>query len=304
MTEIVSVSQTDLKWPKYTGKVRDTYDLGGGFLLIISTDRISAFDVIFNEPVPGKGVILNEMSKFWFSITEDVTPNHLNTKESQTFEGGILNLIPKHLVNRSMIVKKAERVNIECVVRGHIAGSAWEEYVKDGTINKSPVKQILHPGDAFLDPIFTPTTKADAGHDQSLSDDETVNLIGTDLFNALKSKSLELFNYAYEIAKLRGMILADTKFEFGFLDGELILIDELLTPDSSRFWDENEIQYGRFPPAYDKQFLRQWLMDKGWNQEPPPPALPNEIIIKTRDRYLEAYKRITGTELQLKKEIT
>ena len=301
MRKIVSVSQTNLNWPKYTGKVRDTYDLGNGLLLIISTDRISAFDVIFNEPVPGKGVILNEMSKFWFSITEEVTPNHLIPKGSKTFGEEIINLIPKHLVTRSMIVKKAERINIECVVRGYIAGSAWAEYVKDGTINKSPVTQILQPGEAFLDPIFTPTTKADAGHDQSLSDEEAVNLIGTDLFNMLKSKSLELYEYAYEFAKVRGMILADTKFEFGFFDGALILIDELLTPDSSRFWDENEIQYGRFPPAYDKQFLRQWLMDKGWNQEPPPPALPNEIIIKTRDRYLEAYKRITGTDLQFGK---
>ena len=291
---MISVKNTNLPWEKYSGKVRDVYDINGSEMLIISTDRISAFDVVFNEIIPGKGILLNQLSNFWFSKTSDIVKNHII--RSQT----IPNNFPNNLINRTMFVKKTERINLECIVRGHIAGQAWDEYNCYGTINKKPIKENLYKAQKFKYPIFTPSTKSETGHDVPLSDSEAIEVVGNQTFTKLKEISLEIFNFAYNYMKSKQMILADTKFEFGLHNGELILIDEILTPDSSRFWEENDIKKDHFPPAYDKQFLRQWLIDSGWNKEPPPPTLPNNIIRKTLERYLRAYERITENSLDLK----
>ena len=291
---MISVKDTNLPWDKYSGKVRDVYDINGSEMLIISTDRISAFDVVFNEIIPGKGILLNQLSNFWFSKTTNIVKNHIIRNQT------IPNNFPNNLLNRTMFVKKTERINLECIVRGHIAGQAWDEYNSYGTINKKPIKENLYKAQKFKYPIFTPSTKSETGHDVPLSDSEAIEVVGNQTFTKLREISLEIFSFAYKYMKSKQMILADTKFEFGLYNGELILIDEILTPDSSRFWEENDIKKDQFPPAYDKQFLRQWLIDLGWNKEPPPPALPNNIIRKTLERYLRAYERITENSLDLK----
>ena len=291
---MISVKDTNLPWEKYSGKVRDVYDINGSEMLIISTDRISAFDVVFNEIIPGKGILLNQLSNFWFSNTSNIVRNHIIQNQN------IPSNFPDNLLNRTMFVKKTKRINLECIVRGHIAGQAWEEFNSYGTINKKPIKENLYKAQKFKYPIFTPSTKSEVGHDLPLSDSEAIEIVGNELFTKLKEISLDIFNFAYKYMKTKQMILADTKFEFGLHNGELILIDEILTPDSSRFWEENDIKKDHFPPAYDKQFLRQWLIDSGWNKEPPPPALPNNIIHKTLERYLRAYERITENSLDLK----
>jgi len=280
--------------------VRDSYDLGDK-LLIVSTDRLSAFDVVLPDPIPDKGRVLNQISCFWFEKTSQVMPNHLITPidnlDSLKQYLPPNNTPPDYLVGRSMIAIKAERVPVECVVRGYISGSAWAEYKQTGTICGMPTPKGLQESQELPEPIFTPTTKAESGHDEPLSKKEMENLIGKSTAHELEEKSLAVYQYAQDYARGQGIIIADTKFEFGFVDGKLILIDEILTPDSSRFWDTAQYTVGRSQPSLDKQPVRDWLVAAGWNKEPPAPKLPPEVIEATTRRYVKAYERLTGKRL-------
>jgi phosphoribosylaminoimidazole-succinocarboxamide synthase len=298
----ILLSEANLPLPLFCrGKVRDTYDLGDK-LLIISTDRLSAFDVVLPNPIPDKGLVLNQLSCFWFEKTRQVMPNHLLTPVDTTdllkrfFPDEITT--PDYLIGRSMITLKAERVPVECVVRGYISGSAWAEYKETGTISGISAPKGLQESQELPQPIFTPTTKAEAGHDQPLNKKEMENLVGKSTARELEEKSLAVYRYARDYARRQGIIIADTKFEFGFVDGKLILIDELLTPDSSRFWDATQYTVGCSQPSLDKQPVRDWLVASGWNKEPPAPMLPPEVIKATTHRYREAYYRLTGRTLQ------
>ncbi|OGN91400.1 MAG: phosphoribosylaminoimidazolesuccinocarboxamide synthase [Chloroflexi bacterium RBG_13_50_10] len=297
----IMLSEANLPLPLFCrGKVRDTYELDGK-LLIISTDRLSAFDVVLPNPIPNKGLVLNQLSCFWFEKTRHVMPNHLvapvDTADSLKSYFPDKTTPPDYLIGRSMITLKAERVPVECVVRGYISGSAWAEYKKAGTISGLSAPKGLQESQELPQPIFTPTTKAEAGHDEPLSKKEMENLVGKATARELEEKSLAVYQYAREYARGRGIIIADTKFEFGFVDGKLILIDELLTPDSSRFWDTATYTVGRSQPSLDKQPVRDWLVASGWNKEPPAPMLPPEVIEATTRRYVEAYNRLTGRTL-------
>jgi len=298
-----AVLETNLPGLLYRGKVRDTYDLGDDRLLMVASDRISAFDVIMEQPIPGKGVILTQMSSFWFDIIGHVMPNHVIATvsddvamENVEITGALVDLSPE-IARRSMVIKKAERLDIECVVRNYIAGSAWAEYQESGTMNGQPLPAGMKAADRFSEPVFTPSTKAESGHDMPMTPQEAKDLVGVEMHHILEEKSVEIFQVAHDYAAERGMILVDTKFEFGFVDGELTVIDEVLTPDSSRYWDVNDWAPGNFPPAFDKQFLRAWLLDNNWNQEPPPPVLPTAIVEQTQARYLESYRRLSGKSL-------
>jgi len=295
---------TDLPLPLFIrGKVRDTYDLGN-HLLIIATDRISAFDVVLPSGIPNKGFVLNQLSIFWFRQTTNLMPNHL----IEAVDGvhcldtyiSIENRFPcpSYLTGRSMVVKKVKRIPIECVVRGYLAGSGWAEYQQYGAISGLHLPEGLQESQELPEPLFTPTTKAETGHDQPLTMDEMRKLVSKDVAEEIKEKSLEIYNYAREYARKRGIIIADTKMEFGLEDGKLILIDELLTPDSSRIWDAERYQIGQSQPSYDKQPLRDWLVASGWNKEPPAPMLPPEVIEATAKRYEQAYQRLTGKEIR------
>lgn len=276
----------------YRGKVRDTHDLGDEFLMV-ATDRISAFDVVMPNGIPDKGAVLSQISAFWFAKTADIVPNHFVRAGADRPD---LSLAPD-IQRRSMVVKKAQRIEVECIVRGYITGSAWSEYRKTGTIQGNPAVPGLVEGDKFPEPLFTPTTKADVGHDENMSFDEVVDMVGMETAVRLRDTSIEVFNFAHDFALGRGIVLADTKIEFGFIDGQLSLIDELLTPDSSRFWDAQEYAPGKSQPNFDKQFVRDYLDSVGWDHEPPAPALPDDIAAKTRDRYLEAFQRLTNESL-------
>ncbi|MCH7621647.1 MAG: phosphoribosylaminoimidazolesuccinocarboxamide synthase [Chloroflexi bacterium] len=287
----------------HRGKVRDTYAVNDELLLMVATDRISAFDVVLPDGIPDKGRVLNRMSAFWFEKTRHIVPNHLicladAPDMADSYRGNeLLSAISPQLASQAMIVRKAQRIDIECIVRGYITGSAWSEYRREGTVSGKPTPEGLLEGAAFPQPIFTPTTKAETGHDQNMSDQEVLDLVGAEMAHRLQETSVAVYSFAQEYAKSRGIILADTKMEFGTLDGELILIDELLTPDSSRFWDMEGYQPGQAQPNYDKQFVRDYLLEQGWNQEPPAPHLPQDVVAKTSERYLEAYYRITGQRL-------
>ena len=276
----------------YRGKVRDTHDLGDEYLMV-ATDRISAFDVVMPNGIPDKGAVLSQISAFWFDKTEHLVPNHFIDMGSGRQELGLSNDMQRRL----MIVKKAERIDVECIVRGYITGSAWSEYRKTGTVQDKPIQQGLVEGDKFPEPLFTPTTKAEVGHDENMSYDEVADMVGAETAAQLRETAIEVFNFAHDVAIEHGIILADTKMEFGFIDGELSLIDELLTPDSSRFWDAEGYAPGKSQPNFDKQFVRDYLDSVGWDHEPPAPPLPDDIVAKTRERYLEAFKRLTGTDL-------
>jgi phosphoribosylaminoimidazole-succinocarboxamide synthase len=296
--------KTDLPLPLFIrGKVRDTYDLGDK-LLIVATDRISAFDVVLPCGIPNKGLVLNKLSAFWFNQTKDLVPNHLveviddvrrldaylPTKSRFAY--------PKYLAGRSMVVKKVKRIPIECVVRGYISGSAWAEYKEHGTVAGNHMPKDLQESQELPQLLFNPTTKAETGHDQPLSIGEMGRLVGKALAEEIEQKSLAIYNYARGYALARGIIIADTKFEFGLDKGKLILIDELLTPDSSRIWDAKLYKVGQSQPSYDKQPVRDWLTQSGWNKEPPAPMLPTEVIEATSKRYEQAYKRLTGRKLE------
>jgi len=296
-----TLSEANLPLPLFCrGKVRDTYNLDDK-LLIVSTDRLSAFDVVLPDPIPDKGRVLNQISFFWFEKTSQVMPNHLitpiDTLDSLKQYFTPKTTLPDYLIGRSMITLKAERVPVECVVRGYISGSAWAEYKQAGTICGMPTPKGLQESQELPEPIFTPTTKADTGHDEPLSKKEMENLVGKSTARELEEKSLSVYQHARNYARGRGIIIADTKFEFGFVDGKLILIDELLTPDSSRFWDTAQYTVGCSQPSLDKQPVRDWLVASGWNKEPPAPKLPPEVIKATTRRYVEAYQRLTGKKL-------
>ena len=306
MTSVAeAVYETELPGLLQRGKVRDTYDIGNGLLLMVATDRISAFDVIMPDPIPGKGVILTQMSTFWFDLLGDVTPNHMVCLASdaegmaQLEKNGALGSLPDDYGRRSMVIRRAERINMECVVRNYLAGSAWVEYREHGTMNGVSLPSGMREAERLPEPVFTPSTKAEEGHDEALTRTQGEDLVGKEIYRTLEARSIEIFAAAHAHAESKGMILADTKFEFGFIDDELTLIDEVLTPDSSRFWDVGDWKPGTTPPAYDKQYLRDWLLRQEWNKEPPAPPLPTEVVAQTQKRYLNAYERLTGQSLIL-----
>ena len=294
---------TDLPLPLFIrGKVRDTYDLGN-HLLIIATDRISAFDVVLPCGIPLKGCVLNQLSVFWFRHTAHLMANHLlEAVDDVHCLDSYLPVekrftYPSYLVGRSMVVKKVKRTPVECVARGYISGSAWAEYKERGTIFGASLPGNLKESQELPYPLFTPTTKAETGHDLPLIEDEMVDLVGKELTEEMKEKTLAIYNYARKYSRARDIIVADTKLEFGLDDDKLILIDELLTPDSSRFWDVALYKIGQSQPSYDKQPVRDWLVQSGWNKEPPAPMLPPEVIEATTRRYVKAYERLTGMKL-------
>ena len=274
------------------GKVRDIYDFGDK-LLIVATDRISAFDVVMPDPIPDKGKILTKLSKFWFDFVKDIIPNHMISVDVDDFPLG-LKKYREILDGRSMLVEKAEPLPIECVVRGYISGSAWEEYKKNGVVCGIKLPDGLEESSKLHEPIFTPATKAKEGHDENITFDDVKRILGQELAERIRAISIEVYKRASEYAEKRGIIIADTKMEFGLKDEKLILIDELLTPDSSRFWPMEDYAPGRAQKSFDKQFLRDYLISIGWNKTPPAPNLPEEIIEKTRRRYIEAYERLLG----------
>ncbi|MBI2322407.1 MAG: phosphoribosylaminoimidazolesuccinocarboxamide synthase [Chloroflexi bacterium] len=277
------------------GKVRDVYDLGE-HLLFVTTDRISAFDVVLPNGIPDKGKVLTQLSAFWFARTPHIVPNHLVTTDVAQFPPEVRRHADQ-LRGRSMLVQRAERIDFECVVRGYLAGSGWVEYRDLGTVCGAPLPPGLRESDALPGPIFTPATKAASGHDININVAELAAAIGGDLAERLAATSIALYRFAAELARQRGIIIADTKFELGFLDGQLLLIDEVLTPDSSRFWDAATSEPGEPQPSFDKQYVRDWLIASGWNREPPAPVLPADVVERTAAKYREAYRRITGQEL-------
>lgn len=274
------------------GKVRDIYEIDDNLLLVV-TDRISAFDYALPNPIPSKGVCLNQLSKFWFEYTKDIVPNHMISTELDDFPE-VLQDYSEQLEYRSMLVKKTKVIPIECIVRGYISGSAWKSYKKDGTVCGIKLSSGLRESGQFDEPLFTPSTKADTGHDINISFEKMKEIAGDDVSGQLKEFSLRLYTTAAEYARKRGIIIADTKFEFGMLDDEIILIDEVLTPDSSRFWPADRYELGRSQPSFDKQFVRDYLDTTGWDKNSPPPQLPEEVIKETQRKYQEAYEKITG----------
>jgi phosphoribosylaminoimidazole-succinocarboxamide synthase len=275
------------------GKVRDIYELDGQ-LLIVATDRLSAFDVVLPTPIPDKGRVLTQLSLFWFEKLSDIVPHHVIT--SKDFAGELAPFATS-LKGRSMLVCKTEPIPIECVVRGYISGSGWKDHQKTGRICGIPLPSGLRESDRLPEPIFTPSTKATRGHDENISFEEAVSLVGRRLAERLRDTSLTLYRRAAEHAAERGIIIADTKFEFGLLGNELIWIDEALTPDSSRFWPAQEYAPGKAQPSFDKQYVRDYLERIVWNKQPPAPALPPDVVAGTREKYREAYQRITGHPL-------
>jgi phosphoribosylaminoimidazole-succinocarboxamide synthase len=274
------------------GKVRDIYDVGEDHLLLVATDRISAFDVVLPDPIPDKGRVLTGLSSFWFERTADLVPHHVVSTDPADFPPPFAD-VPA-LAGRAMLVHKAKVVPMECVARGYLAGSGWNQYEATGAVCGVPLPAGLVESDRLPGPIFTPTSKAEAGHDLPLSPDEAADLVGKGLFERLKELTLGIYERLADTAATRGIILADTKFEFGFADGELILIDEVGTPDSSRFWPADGYAPGGAQPSFDKQFVRDHLDRSGWDREPPAPPLPPEVVEGTKARYVEAYERITG----------
>ncbi len=274
------------------GKVRDTFDLGD-HLLMVATDRVSAFDVVLPNGIPDKGAILTQMSRWWFERTAQICPNHIEP------EGWPSELAPyeQDWAQRSMYVRKAERIDIECVVRGYLAGSGWKEYREQGTLAGLALPAGLEESDRLPEPRFTPSTKNDNGHDENISIAQMADLVGSGLTVELHQVCLDLYNTAATMALERGVILADTKLEFGYIDSKLHLIDECFTPDSSRYWDAEKYERGKPQPSMDKQYLRDWLETLDWDKTAPGPELPEDVILGIRDRYLLAYRRITGLEI-------
>ena len=302
------LTNTDLPLSLFRrGKVRDVYGLDDK-LLIVSTDRISAFDVVLPCGIPDKGKVLNQLSAFWFKKTAHILPNHLiKVIDSSDSVGVILNEVknlsgsgaqlPDSLIGRSMLVAKAERIPVECVVRGYISGSAWAEYIETGRIGDIHLPSGMKESQELPQPMFTPTTKSDTEHDRPLTEQDIKGLGIEHIFRELEQKSLLIYSYARDYAKHRGIIIADTKFEFGFIDGKLALIDELLTPDSSRFWEVSQYEVGHSQPSLDKQPVRDWLSASGWDKTSPAPMLPREVIEQTSKRYRDVYSRLTSDVL-------
>ncbi len=295
---MTTVMFTDLAGvgPRHQGKVRDIYDLGDR-LLLVASDRISAFDVVMADPIPDKGRILTRLSAFWFRHLQDVVPNHVISLEVDDFPPAC-RPYRDLLAGRSMLVKKCRPLPVECIVRGYLAGSGWAEYRQAGTICGIALPPGLVESDRLPEPVFTPSTKAELGvHDENISFETMAAKVGEKLARRVRELSLTLYRRASQWAEPRGIILADTKFEFGLANGELLLIDEVLTPDSSRFWPQEDYRPGGPQKSYDKQYLRDYLESLGWNKQPPPPPLPPEVLTNTRTRYLQALKALTGEEL-------
>jgi phosphoribosylaminoimidazole-succinocarboxamide synthase len=300
------------------GKVRDIYAVGDDRLLIVSTDRVSAFDAVMPNPIPERGKVLTQLSAFWFGQTQHLVPNHLLSTAMADFPPQVHGHA-EMLEGRSMLVRRTKRIDVECVVRGYLSGSAWSEYRKQGTACGIRLPQGLVESQQLPEPIFTPAIKADSGHDENISFERLVSIVGAPLAERLRAVTLAVYSFAAGVARERGIIIADTKMEFGLLpagsgdtgidgapvrnaqdgaEGVLILIDELLTPDSSRFWDSMAYRPGATPASFDKQYLRDWLEQSGWNKEPPAPALPGDVVAATRERYIEALRRLTGKGLE------
>ncbi len=297
MTAILTESILDLPLLS-RGKVRDIYDLGDK-LLIVATDRISAFDVVLPIGIPGKGAVLTQMSAFWFEKTGDIVPNHFVRVVEDTRIPEVPVELPREMIGRAMVVRKAERIDVECVVRGYITGSGWSDYQTTGEICGVKLPAGLVESQELHEPIFTPTTKAAEGHDLPITYKEVVDLVGERGANAARVRSLALYRFGRDYARERGIVIADTKFEFGWLDDEVILIDEALTPDSSRFWPADRYEAGRGQPSFDKQGVRDYLASSGWDKTPPGPELPPEVVAQTADKYREAFEQITGRTLVL-----
>ena len=293
------------------GKVRDVYDLGDS-LLIVASDRISAFDVVMPNGIPDKGKILTALSLFWFRLLGDITPHHLLETDVARYPDS-LSRYRDQLVGRSMVVTKARVLPVECVVRGYLAGSGWKDYRATGGICGIPLPPGLEESAQLPEPIFTPSTKAVSGHDENITPARAADIVGDEVFHKLRDQSLTIYRAAADYARERGVIIADTKFEFGVCEGhsgrlktggaqagsEILLIDEVLTPDSSRFWDGAEYRPGTSQDSFDKQYVRDYLETLAWNKEPPAPELPPEVVARTRDKYLEAYRRLVGEELDV-----
>ncbi|MEO0076508.1 MAG: phosphoribosylaminoimidazolesuccinocarboxamide synthase [candidate division WOR-3 bacterium] len=282
MSLILTTNFPDLKLFK-RGKVRDIYDFGSE-LLIVATDRISAFDVVLQDGIPNKGIILTKLSCFWFNFTAEIVKNHLITSD--------VNLFPNEtykyqdiLQGRTILVKKTQVIPIECVVRGYLTGSGWNEYLQTNTVSGIKLPSGLKQAEKLAEPIFTPATKAKSGHDENISFKQMQDMIGDELSTKLKDISIKIYQKASSYAETKGIIIADTKMEFGLLNGDIILIDELLTPDSTRFWDASKYKVGINPPSFDKQYVRDYLTNINWNKKPPAPKLPDEIILKTQEKY-------------------
>ena len=287
------ITRTELPLPLFSrGKVRDTYELPDGNLLMVASDRLSAFDVVFPDGIPYKGAVLSEISLFWFEKLKAIVDNHLVS--TQVPQG-----LPAYLKRRSMIVKRAKPVKLECVVRGYLAGSGLKEYNRSGTVCGIPLPKGLKNSSKLPAPIFTPSTKEEVGtHDVNVNDEEGRKLVGTQTYDKVKELSLKLYTAAADYARTRGIILADTKFEFGIHNGKIILIDEVLTPDSSRYWPAASYKEGQNQPSYDKQFVRDYLEKIGWDKKPPAPHLPADVMKKTTEKYIEAYEKITGKKFE------
>jgi phosphoribosylaminoimidazole-succinocarboxamide synthase len=277
------------------GKVREVYEAGPHTLVMVASDRLSAFDVVLPTPIPDKGRVLTQLSNFWFGRTAKIVPNHLLETDVAKFPAPFRGR--RELAGRSVLVKRAERIDYECVARGYLSGSAWAEYKKEGTVAGERLPRGLQESVRLDDPIFTPATKAITGHDENISRAQLAAALGRDLAKQLEDVTIALFRHAHAYALGQGLILADTKFEFGLIDGTLALIDEALTPDSSRYWDAATYRPGSAPPSYDKQYVRDFLNAQGWDHEPPGPALPGEVVRGTSDRYRECYRKLTGAPL-------
>ena len=293
------VIETDLADLKLLnrGKVRDIYDLGDK-LLIVATDRISAFDSVLGSGIPGKGKVLTALSLFWLDHLRDVTPDHLITGDVQEM-GEAIAAHADQLAGRTMLVKKTEVLPIECVARGYLAGSGLKEYQQSQSVCGIELPPGLQEADKLPETIFTPATKAESGHDENINFDQVVEIIGEERGTILRDRTIALYEKAADYARTRGIIICDTKFEWGVADGEVILIDEVLTPDSSRFWPADQYEPGHSQPSFDKQFVRDWLVESGWNKEPPAPALPDDVVAKTTEKYVDAYRIVTGKDLEI-----
>jgi phosphoribosylaminoimidazole-succinocarboxamide synthase len=275
----------------HRGKVRETYEVDDRHLLLVATDRLSAFDVVFDQPIPDKGAVLTRLSAWWFEQLADLGRSHFVSADPDRLPAPARTA---ELAPRSMLVRRAQRVDAECVVRGYLAGSGWAEYQRIGEVCGHVLPAGLREADRLPEPIFTPSTKAEVGHDENISRAQLADLVGAELAGQLEERSIALYLAGARRAESVGLILADTKFELGWIDGELAVIDEVLTPDSSRFWDAERYAPGQSPPSFDKQFVRDFVAASGWNKEPPAPVLPDHVIRGTRDRYVAAYERLTG----------
>jgi phosphoribosylaminoimidazole-succinocarboxamide synthase len=285
----------------HSGKVRELYDAGDGLLIMVASDRISAFDVVMAEPIPDKGRVLTAMTVHWLERLADLAPSHLVSADPSDFPpeaaeiGGSKGM--EAVAGRAMLVRRAQMLPLECIVRGYLTGSGWKEYQKSRTLHGMELPAGLQQADRFPEPLFTPSTKATEGHDENISFEQAVDLVGKEMAEAARDLCVEAYSRAAAVGEHQGLLIADTKFELGIIDGRLSLCDEVLTPDSSRFWPASEWKPGTTPPSFDKQPLRDWLEESGWPKTPPPPALPDSVVAETSERYVTAYERMTGNSL-------